>query len=90
MKAGGLNFVGAASQKKTTPNDSAHDITQYRLERRDIVGITSLSLLNPYPRQSASRWPDARLRRRARIFRPHPYLATSAPRASDPSKPPSA
>lgn len=41
------------------PTDSAHDITQYRLERRDIVGIISLSLPNPYPRQSASRWPDA-------------------------------
>ena len=44
----------------TNTHDSAHDITQYRLERRDIVGIISLSLPNPYPRQShpAGRTPD--------------------------------
>jgi hypothetical protein len=32
----------AAHHITTTTHDSAHDITQYRLERRDIVGITSL------------------------------------------------
>jgi hypothetical protein len=31
-----------AHHNTTTTHDSAHDITQYRLERRDIVGITSL------------------------------------------------
>ena len=71
------------------PTDSAHDITQYRLDRRDIVGIASLLthiILATVSIPLAGR----RLRRRARILRLHTYFATTAPRASSPSEPSSA
>jgi hypothetical protein len=71
----------------TTPSDSAHDITQYRLDRRDIVGIASL--LNQHIISATVSIPLAggRLRRRARILY---VFATSAPRASASSEPSSA
>lgn len=76
-----------SSQQPTT--DSAHDITQYRLDRRDIVGIASL--LNHIILATVSiPLAGRRLRRRARILRLHTYFATTAPRASDPSEPSSA
>ena len=76
-----------SSQQPTT--DSAHDITQYRLDRRDIVGIASL--LNHIILATVSiPLAGRRLRRRARILRLHTYFATTAPRASNPSEPSSA
>jgi hypothetical protein len=73
-----------SSQQPTT--DSAHDITQYRLDRRDIVGIASL--LNHIILATVSiPLAGRRLRRRARILRLHTYFATTAPRASNPSEP---
>jgi hypothetical protein len=50
------------------PTDSAHDINQYRLERRDIVGIASLLTGFTFATGSIP-LAGRRLRRRARIFR---------------------
>lgn len=80
---------GRGEPSSQQPTDSAHDITQYRLDRRDIVGIASL--LNHIILATVSiPLAGRRLRRRARILRLHTYFATTAPRASDPSEPSSA
>lgn len=71
------------------PTDSAHDINQYRLDRRDIVGIASL-LNHIIPATVSIPLAGRRLRRRAHILRLHTYFATTAPRASTPSEPSSA
>jgi hypothetical protein len=71
----------------TTPSDSAHDITQYRLDRRDIVGIASLLNQHIIPATVSIPLAGGRLRRRARILY---VFATSAPRASASSEPSSA
>lgn len=49
------------------PHDSAHDITQYRLDRRDIVGITPLLTQQTLATVSIP-LAGRRLRRRARIL----------------------